>query len=254
MVAIPAGTFTMGSSDGAPGEKPPHKVSLSAFCIDKTEVTVAAYRDCTKTTQNGVTCEATVTGNWAGTCNLDQPHREQHPINCVRWRDAVAYCTWAGRRLPTDAEWEYAARGAQGRTYPWGNQPPEANRLNACGAECTPLPPVTQRLYKGDDNARETSPVGQYPAGDTPEGVHDLAGNVWEWVADGFDPGFYAKSPTHDPKGPEPSPERHPVVRGGSWNDGAWNEGDASSVKATRRGTWAKMDERNAAIGFRCAK
>src|SRR5262249_8083182 len=131
MVSIPAiDTFNMGSAYGNSDEMPQHNVRLSAFCMDKTEVTVAAYQRCVDEKQ----CEPAGGKNVSQSCNRDNPGREKHPINCVNWDQAVKYCKWAGGQLPTEAQWEYAARGTDGRTYPWGNELPQASRLNACGA------------------------------------------------------------------------------------------------------------------------
>jgi formylglycine-generating enzyme required for sulfatase activity len=135
--------------------------------------------------------------------------KASHPVVKVSWEDAAAFCKWASRmteveiRLPTEAEWEKAARGTNGRIYPWGDAKPDTKRCNF------------------DGNVKDTTPVGRYsPAGDSPYGCADMAGNVWEWVADWFDGGYYKNSPRENPSGPASGSAR--VLRGGSFNDDAW--------------------------------
>jgi formylglycine-generating enzyme required for sulfatase activity len=245
-VPVPAGTFTMGSDDGYADEKPQHQVKMSAFCIDRTELTVAAYRRCTKEKRGALQCTVPNTG---GFCNWDKTDRDAHPINCVSWIQADAYCKWASAYLPSEAQWEYAARGTDGRKYPWGNELPGPSLLNACGSECAAAHPGWHTMYKGDDKWPETAPVGTYPAGASPFGALDMAGNVWEWVAD-----WYASYPTEgksipeDPKGPDKSPESRQVTRGGGWDDIV-----ASGVRAADR-SWNDVSNRVDFVGFRCAR
>jgi serine/threonine-protein kinase len=161
MVKVPAGEFWMGCNEKVDqecdaDEKPGRSVSVDAFSIDRTEVTVAQYRDCVEAGR----CTDPAT---TGSCNWGQAGRDDHPVNCVDWSKAKAYCEWAGKRLPTEAEWEKAARGTDGRKYPWGNDW-SASKANV-----------------GDDG---TKPVGSYPSGASPYGAVDMAGNVWEWVSD----------------------------------------------------------------------
>jgi eukaryotic-like serine/threonine-protein kinase len=239
MVLIPAGTFTMGSSDGAANEKPPHEVKLSAFCMDRTEVTVAAYRACTKEERNGVRCGAAGGESFNSSCNWEKTDREQHPINCVSWTQAEAYCKWAGGGLPTEAQWEYAARGADGRKYPWGPALP-SNQLGWDG--------------EGNDLGRgkreSTCPVGSHTAGVSPFGVQDMSGNVWEWVADWYAPYLAeGKMILEDPTGPDkPGSESRRVVRGGAWGDV-----DASWVRAANRHR-VGVSFRDDDVGFRCSR
>jgi formylglycine-generating enzyme required for sulfatase activity len=266
MVPVPAGFFTMGSADGDSDEKPLHEVELSAFCIDKTEVTVADYRRCTKEARNGVTCVAAPTTVqyfaysaadvtlWSQFCNGDKVEKDRHPINCVDWRQADAYCKWTGGYLPSEAQWEYAARGTDGRKYPWGNEKPGAKLLNACGGECRAMSKRLGRawsvMYKEDDGAESTAEVGKYPLGKSPFGALDMAGNVWEWVADWYAPSYPAEGKTipENPKGPEKSPESRRVLRGGGWFSS-----DASGVRAAFR-AGNDVSFRTINLGFRCAR
>ena len=245
MVYLQAGTFRMGSEpdddDAYANERPAHDVTLSAFCLDVAEVTVAKYLACTKQSRNGVQCRRLPAYEL---CNGDRSDRSDHPINCVTWDEADTYCKWAGGQLPTEAQWEYAARGTQGRKYPWGDEPaPGPDMLNACGTECEDSSnPGWRPMYEANDDAVFTAPVKSYPKGNTPEGVSDLAGNVWEWVADWN--GDYQAAPSTNPlqkKGKRRQP------RGGSWSDnisrwvrGAYRGGDGGSL-------------RGGSVGFRCA-
>jgi formylglycine-generating enzyme required for sulfatase activity/serine/threonine protein kinase len=265
MVRIDAGKMYMGSRDQDLGDdvRPTHSVRVSAFCLDVHEVTVGAYEACVRTGScerppGGVAfpdLDAAHKPHLDKLCNAGKPGRERHPINCVDWKMADHFCrTQAGRmpggggRLPTEAEWEFAARGSGQRTYPWGDDPPGPTRLNACGAECARwykdvgLPP-SERMYDADDGHAATAPVGSFPEGASSAGVLDLAGNVWEWTADWYGP--YADAEQTDPKGP-PSGELR-AVRGGGFNG--------------IRSAWAKPAFRwktapsalSHGIGFRCA-
>ena len=188
LMYVPAGEFEMGSNNGESDEKPVHTVYLDAFWIDKTEVTNAQYRLCVQ----------------AGVCAIpigkyfDNSNYTDHPVVYVYWQDANNYCSWVGRCLPTEAEWEKAARGTDGRTYPWGE-----------GLDCS------KANYYWCGKFNEISPVGYYPQGASPYGVLDMAGNVWEWVSDWFSSGYYNQSPSSNPQGPA-SGDTH-GLRGGSW-------------------------------------
>ena len=244
-VPIPGGTFWMGDPDYA---KPIHKVTLSPFCIDKTEVTVAGYRACVQdggcpppsATVDWKDIKPEEKTKWSPYCTWGKRGLDQHPINCVDWSQATTFCEWAGGRLPSEAEWEYAARGKDGRLFPWGNQRPDASRLNACGGECGQA-----RMYPGDDGWPATAPVGSFPEGASAFGVLDMAGNVWEWTADSF--ANYSDQPVTDPQRlqHDGSPR---VFRGGSWTnvDPAW----------VRAGYRNKRDpgSRTLILGFRCAR
>jgi serine/threonine-protein kinase len=191
MVYVPAGAFTMGSSDADmyadDDEKPAHQVTLDGYWIYKNEVTVGQYKKFCAAT--GHKMPKAPQGGWTNT----------HPIVNVSWDDAQAYCAWAGVKLPTEAQWEKAARGTDGRIYPWGNVW-DTDKANAYGAY-------------GD----QTTPVGSFPKGASPYGCLDMAGNVWEWCQDWYGSDYYASSPTSNPTGPVSGQNR--VLRGGSWYD-----------------------------------
>ena len=257
MIAIPGGSFFMGSDDGLPFEKPAHQVTLQPFCMDEFEVSVERYRSCSEA---GRCKRAGSTNDWATItekerkafdplCNIREPEeRAKHPINCVDWEMAQKFCREQGGRLPTEAEWEFAARGPDGRKYPWGDDDPSSDRLNACGKECMAWGQKhgieEKSMYDVDDGFPNTAPVGSFPKGASRYGVQDVVGNVWEWVADWY--GDYAKDEQTAPKGPESGEEK--VIRGGSWN-GSY----ASWVRPTFRYKDAPT-KRSYGIGFRCAK
>lgn len=229
MKSVPAGSFTMGCSGDAqcePDELPAHEVGLSAFHLDETEVTVQRYRACVEAgvcNQNGFDAAACT---WGRADDL-------LPINCVSFAQAQRFCEWTGARLPTEAEWERAARGDDGRRYPWGND--EASCVNAVVAEGA-------RRACSRQGPEPVATVGQ----SGPYGHHDLAGNVWEWTADWYGPSFYSESSTTNPRGPAGGGER--VVRGGGWM-----AGDPSSVRTTHR-EGAEPDTHSPTTGFRCAR
>ena len=258
MAMVDGGRFVMGADDGeaSPSERPSHEVNLSPFCIDRKEVTVSAYKLCA---EEGKCERAPFEVDWKGisrqqkkvfspACNGDDPERSVHPVNCVEWSMAVQYCAFAGKRLPTEAEWELGARGADGRIYPWGDDPPDATRANACGRECSAWSQKNGAeitpLYKEDDGFALTAPVGSFPRGRSPYGLFDMVGNVWEWVSDWDGP--YTPEPDSDPQGAKTGTKR--ILRGGAFTGSA-----ASWVRATRR--YGDLPEtRSHAYGFRCAK
>jgi len=255
MVFHESGKLVMGAKDSSVDASITHKVKLSAFCLDKTEVTVGSYDKCVADGE----CEkppkdvqwANVTPDkkktYSALCNARHSERKDHPVNCVDWNMASSYCAWRETRLPTEAEFEYAARGSQQRDYPWGDTAPDHTRLNACGAECSEwgisVSMPTQTMFEGDDGFAGTAPVGTYPRGASQLGVLDLAGNVWEWTADWYGP--YTPTEQTDPKGPPEGEKR--VARGG-----AFNGGDAKWAKPSWRWKVAPTTY-NHGIGFRCA-
>ena len=257
MIAIPGGSFFMGSDDGLSMEKPAHQVVLAPYCIDTYETTVAKYKACS---DSGRCKRAGTTNEWPDIsakehkvydplCNVREPEtRAQHPINCVDWEMADKFCHEQGKRLPTEAEWEFAARGPDGRKYPWGDDDPAAGHLNACGKECVAWEHKNgvdeKAMYEVDDGFVNTAPVGSFPKGASRYGVQDVVGNVWEWVADWH--GGYSKDEQKAPTGPAQGDEK--VIRGGAWN-GSY----ASWVRPTFRYK-APPGNRSHGIGLRCAK
>jgi formylglycine-generating enzyme required for sulfatase activity len=216
---------------------------------------VRAYRACVTAGQ----CRAETTVQWRGIseddvrlwsreCNWSKPDGDEHPMNCVDWRNADAFCRWRGARLPTEAEWEYAARGGDGRVYPWGSDAPGPTRLNAAGGESRRYMESIGRtgwavMYEGDDGWPTTAPVGSYPRGASPFGALDMAGNVWEWVCDGNgSPPGEVNNPIASADGPLRR------VRGGGWDYGnpSWRHAASRDVDTPPR--------RSSIIGFRCAR
>ena len=250
MVHVPGGTFQMGSplEVGRDDEHPQHQVTLSGYCIDKTEVTVADYGRCAESRKCTPAPESATDG-WDSWCNGTSADRKDHPVNCVDWNQAKAYCESVSKRLPTEAEWEYAARGGDGRTYPWGNKEPSAERLNACGSECRALAErmVVEwkaAMYEDDDGWPATAPVGSFPGGASRFGALDMAGNVWEWTADRYGP--YKAGASTNPHGPKEGTAR--VIRGGGWS-----RYDPSSVHGAFRVGYEPA-KRDAELGLRCAR
>lgn len=236
MVLVPAGSFPMGvpkgDRDGDRDEYPRHEIYLDAYYIDKFEVTHARYRTFLQATGHRPPRHPTDPGRtlWKedNPAVLSESLLERPVVN-VDWSDADAYCRWAGRRLPTEAEWEKAARGTDDRRFPWGNVEPTHKHLN-----------YNQR-WQGE---KSLMPVGSYEAGKSPFGAYDMAGNVWEWVADWYDPLYYEKSPPRNPKGPEHG--THKVLRSSGW------EVETPLVRSVTR---VKSDPANRTntTGFRCA-
>ena len=253
MVYVPAGEFLMGSTGNAnANEKPQHTVYLDAFWIDQTEVTVAQFRAFAQASGYQTTAEkqgwayAWVENakEWQKVNGADWQHpfgpgsnaEDNQAVVQVSWFDAVAYCEWVGGSLPTEAQWEKAARGTDGRVYPWGNLF-DGTWLNYCDSRCE------SGDHAFDDGYRYTAPVGSYPAGVSPYGALDMAGNVWEWTADRYDEGYYADSPAQNPGGPESG--QYCVLRGGSWNH------DQSGMRTAYRLEGSPID-RVDNFGYRC--
>jgi TonB family protein len=229
MVLIPAGEFTMGSEDGHIAEKPVHKVYLDAYYIGKYEVTNAQYKEF---------CDATNRfypeyPHFGGKTDPDYfKNNPNYPVVNISREEAKAYCDWAGLRLPTEAEWEKAARGTDRRKYPWGNTWDPRKCCNGSSKG-----PTIIYTY--------TTPVGNFPQGASPYGVMDMAGNVWEWCQDWYGKDYYQISPSHNPTGPSSGPYR--VLRGGSWYD------IKGVCRSTARNDFTPPDRFNS-IGFRCVR
>jgi len=249
MVLVPAGEFTMGSNHGKDDEQPAHRVYLDTFFIDTYEVTNAQYAEFMRSTGHTPPYGDPWPRNTRQGQNPPSGY-EDHPVVGVSWLDAQAYCQWAGKRLPTEAEWEKAARGTDGRTYPWGEQE----------ATCEYAVLFDRKVNKwpfGIGCGRpETWPVGSKPNGVSPYGAHDMAGNVAEWVSDWYALTYYARSPKSNPSGPEKgvrifrllgNKEPFRVVRGGNWAA----EGDG--VRSSGRG-WGEPHRQWPRHGFRCAR
>lgn len=271
MVLIPAGDFWMGSGQAeidhfyreckaaanrgtgiseptcvtlARPEIPRHRVTLDAFYMDRYEVTNALFEQFANATGYRTTAESRGHGSiwqqkdgrsqwlkldgtaWRTPRGPGSSAHPRHPVVHISWHDADAYCRWAGKRLPTEAEWEKAARGGEDRRYPWGENW-DASKAN------------------GDMAVQATAPVGSYPGGTSLHQLHDMAGNVWEWIADWFDAWYYEISPARNPKGP--SSGQRKVLRGGSWHH------DQIFLRSALRNS-NQPDNHADNLGFRCAK
>ena len=247
MVSISGGTTVLGWAGGDPEEKSEHEAQVTSFFLDRHEVTVEGWALCEK---EGACATAPAKVSFPGMtpaddaystyCNGGKSGRGKHPMNCVTWKDADTFCGWAGKRLPTEAEWEYAAGGVRakgaGVAFPWREGEAGVKRANACDASCVQLlvkaklsPP--EAMFAQDDGYSSTAPVGSFPEGATPQGVVDMAGNVSEWVADWFEAGKKRSN------------------RGGNWLVG----GEVKKLRVTKR--WKDTPyTRDAILGFRCAR
>jgi formylglycine-generating enzyme required for sulfatase activity len=235
MVYLPGGTFQMGNSAGDSDEAPVHTVELDPFWLDRTEVTNAKYRRCVA---DGM-CTAPQAPSGMPD-DYQNPSQGDHPVVNVNWFQAQAYCSWAGGRLPTEAEWEYAARGPDRPLYPWGESF-DCHRGNF--DDETERDSYTVTGGQGCDGHNRTAPVESFPAGATWCGAFDIAGNVWEWVLDWYGADYFVRSPRLNPIGPGDGDFR--VMRGGGWTSGEWY------VRASHRNYDAPGDP-NSAVGFRC--
>jgi formylglycine-generating enzyme required for sulfatase activity len=222
MVFIPAGEFIMGSPDGLgdDDEHPQHNVYLDAYWIGSTEVTNAMYSKCVA---EGYCTQASSLASQTRSSYIGNPEYSNYPVVKVNWYQADLYCKWMGGFLPTEAQWEKAARGTDGRTYPWGNESPTGDLVNR---------------FTGD-----TAQVGSYPEGISPFGAYDMAGNVWEWVLDTYDADFYSTSSSTNPVNLTESNRQ--IMRGGSWNY------TDESVRSAGRFAVSPYFEYND-LGFRC--
>ncbi len=233
LVCVPAGDFSMGASPNDPKaksvEQPAHSVYVDSFWIDQTEVTNAQFAmcvsegACTRSQDPGATGVASKT-------RINYFYDEtfaNYPVLVYRSVEAEAFCAWAGGRLPTEAEWEKAARGTDGRIYPWGDQAPACDLVNA--GNCY----------------TDTTEVGSLPQGNSPYGAADMSGNVWEWVADTFDPEYYASSPTNNPTGP--AGDGYQTRRGGGWSS------LLADLRSSRRASGKPQHYFDGQMGLRCA-
>jgi formylglycine-generating enzyme required for sulfatase activity len=255
MVKVPPGGFSMGSDSGEPAERPVHEVTVSGFYLDRFEVTNATFSEFVTATNHVTDPERAGvgwhwTGEWQQLKGADWRHPRgpqssidglgQHPVVQVSWRDAAAYCEWRRKRLPSEAEWERAARDAGGVPYAWGNARPGENgfyRASYGSDQCCRADDGDGYLY--------TAPVGSFPSGRSPFGVDDMTGNVWEWVSDTYDATFYGRSPPTDPINTAPGNRK--VIRGGGWGNNPWG------LRATLR--HANTPESGLSmVGFRCAE
>ena len=223
MVQVPEGPFTMGETEGDPDEAPEHQIYLQSFYIDVKEVTQSEYDRYVKMTKRGKPFVPVFEED------ISKIQGSDLPAMGMSWGDAVGYCRWGGKRLPTEAEWEKAARGEGKRRYAWGNTF-GLNHANVAGEE---------------DGYRYLAPPGSFQAGRSPYGAYDMTGNVAEWVADTYDEHYYANSPYRDPEGPKDG--EHKVIRGGSWRE------TPTGARVTKR-FQAKMWGTDSTIGIRCAR
>ena len=257
MVYVPAGEFEMGIGEEEAefvlelcqgsvsecdewwfeDELPAHTVTLDAFWIDRTEVTAEQFRRCVE----AGACEPPAdAGSGGPSTTTVETAGAGEPVVFVSWHQAQAYCTWAGARLPTEAEWEYVARGPESRRYPWGDEF-DGSRLSYCDAGCA----LEWADGAVSDGYAGPAPAGSFPTGASWCGALDMAGNVWEWVADWYDEEYYGESPAENPPGP--SSGRSRVLRGGSWVDAPYNLRSSS-----RMGPPPEITLEIA--GFRCAR
>jgi formylglycine-generating enzyme required for sulfatase activity len=247
MVYVPEGSFLMGStsndSNADADEFPQHEVYLNGFWIDRTEVTNAMFTSFLNEEGNQSEAEEVWLGIGGENVRIEKVSGEwqalsgyvDHPAVGVTWYGARAYCEWAGRRLPSEAEWEKAARSINGAIYPWGDEFDSSLANVGDAISCSP---------SGCDGVDRAAPVGSFPGGASPYGALDMAGNVWEWVADWYGSDYYSISPSENPMGLSPGEIR--VLRGGAWNF------NPASARAANRG-WGDPDHSGDDYGFRCA-
>ena len=286
MVYVPEGKFIMGTTEGEDKELPLHSVFLSGYWIGKYPVTVAQYRAFVKET-NYVTDSEKGEGSWIEEggkirydVSWDKPNFKQednHPVICVSWNDANAYIKWLSQKigidfcLPTEAQWEKAARGTDQRTYPWGNQIPDGSLANFADLN------YRKRFGKEgrnsdasvNDGYAQTSPVNAYPKGQSPYGVFDMAGNTIDWLYDWYEPEYYSKSPLNNPNGPVRNIKRKKFkipggwasnlkrcIRGGAWTDASGELSLAEGGHSIRSDMRERTDQYSSDdhLGFRLAR
>jgi formylglycine-generating enzyme required for sulfatase activity len=220
MRLVPAGPFTMGNDNGSADERPAHKVTLADYYMDVYEVTYARYKTCI----DAGSCTTPQGDIQQDTSQYNSSSYAKYPVVFVDWNQAKIYCEWRGARLPTEAEWEKAARGTDGGSYPWGEE-------------------IDKTIANYNNNLGKTTPVGSYESGKSPYGMYDLAGNVWEWVNSLYQPYPYNASDGRE----DPSALGNRVLRGGSWG-----HDDRNARSAYRY--WNIPTLRSSFIGFRCAR
>jgi len=228
MAWIPDGAFMMGTRDASPKATPGHRVYLYAFYMDIYEVTTARYSKFLQAF--GAAEPGFVPMFWD---EIQFPYDGDRPVIGVSWTAAETYCRWAKKRLPTEAEWEKAARGTDDRRYPWGNDAPTSKLANY------------DQPFSGQRFSDSLKPVDSYEPGQSPYGVYGMAGSVSEWVADWYDERYYATSPNSNPKGPASGAQK--VIRGGSFAD------SAGALKSSSRGSSFPSDSAPF-VGIRCAR
>ena len=235
MLLIPAGDFMMGSSEGRDDEQPVHRVSLDAFYLDKYEVTNALFQKFVEKSNYETTAErqgraagVTPDGEWdiisganwlrpEGGETVFESNRAEHPVVSISWYDADAYCRWVDKRLPTEAEFEYASRAGTRTIYWWGDGSPGSRRVANIADESSKRRFPSLPIMEGyDDGYERTAPVGSFDP--NPWGLYDMIGNVWEWTADWYAEDYYRNSPERNPIGPLSG--QYKVLRGGSWHNG----------------------------------
>ena len=252
MVYVPGGTFFMGSADGDDDELPVHEMTVQEFWIDETEVTNEQFTTFVADTNHVTTAEREGSGwvltenDWEEIIDADWRHPqgpdsdigglEQHPVVLISWDDAHAYCQWLGARLPTEVEWEYAARGPESLIFPWGNDF-QGENANFCDANC---PDEYDRDSNQNDKHPFTAPVYSYPNGESWVFTYEMGGNVWEWVNDWYDENYL----TNDSSNLETN--TYKVLRGGSWAD------EKNTLRAANR-LFLSPTARSNVLGFRCA-
>ncbi|MBI5117120.1 formylglycine-generating enzyme family protein [Candidatus Poribacteria bacterium] len=250
MVYVAAGPFTMGNTPeaGQPDESPVHGVCLRGFYIDKYEVTNEQFKKFVDATGYITDAEMAASSNaslptWKHPYGADSnaDNMSNYPVACVSWNDANAYALWAGKRLPTESEWEKAARGTDGRVYPWGNAEPTIALANVADSSAG----LMWSNASLSDNQKKAAPVGSFAGGRSVYAVEDMAGNVWEWCFDWWGKDYYKVSPPTGPTGPETGEFK--VIRGGSWFYSA--DGARTSRRMYFRPVGSSAD-----IGFRCVK
>jgi formylglycine-generating enzyme required for sulfatase activity len=237
MVLVPAGDFIMGDDNENNNERPAHQVYIDSFYIDKYEVSNEHYKTCVDAGHcqppNDVV-SSEITDYYIN------PKFDNYPVINIDWDMADKYCTWRDADLPTEAQWEKAARGTDGRSYPWGNEF-AGNEVNFCDVNCS--------TYWGNKNYNDeygnTAPVDSFLQGVSPYGIYNMAGNAWEWVADWYSEKYYQNSPSANPTGPTTGDYR--VLRGGSWFS------TESQVRSSYRYGGSPTNGYIIAIGFRCA-